>query len=143
MKETLPPKLQRQLGLGLLTLRLSIALVFIMWALDKVLVPEHAMKVFSGFYGLDISSGFSVALGIAQLVFIGIFVAGLWKNLTYLAILVLHAGSTFSSFAKYLDPFNNLLFFAAWPMLAACFALYLLRDHDIYVLRKQPQAVTA
>lgn len=143
MKETLQPKLQRQLGLGLLTLRLSIALVFIMWALDKVLVPEHAMKVFSGFYGLDISSGFSVALGIAQLAFIGIFVAGLWKNLTYLAILVLHAGSTFSSFAKYLDPFNNLLFFAAWPMLAACFALYLLRDHDIYVLRKQPQAVTA
>ncbi|KIP75805.1 membrane protein [Vibrio harveyi] len=143
MKETLQPKLQRQLGLGLLALRLSIALVFIMWALDKVLVPEHAMKVFSGFYGLDISSGFSVALGIAQLVFIGVFVAGLWKNLTYLAILVLHAGSTFSSFAKYLNPFNNLLFFAAWPMLAACFALYLLRDHDIYVLRKQPQAVTA
>lgn len=143
MKESLQPKLQRQLGLGLLALRLNIALVFIMWALDKVLVPEHAMKVFSGFYGLDISSGFSVALGIAQLVFIGIFVAGLWKNLTYLAILVLHAGSTFSSFAKYLDPFNNLLFFAAWPMLAACFALYLLRDHDIYVLRKQPQVVTA
>ncbi len=140
MKQTLHPKVQQQLGIALLALRLSIALVFIMWALDKVLVPEHAMKVFSGFYGLDISSGFSVALGIAQLVFIGIFVAGLWKNLTYLAILVLHSGSTFSSFAKYLDPFNNLLFFAAWPMLAACFALYLLREHDIYVLRKQPQA---
>ncbi|NDJ81608.1 hypothetical protein GXP65_11265 [Vibrio campbellii] len=142
MKQTLHPKVQQQLGIALLALRLSIALVFIMWALDKVLVPKHAMKVFSGFYGLDISSGFSVALGIAQLVFIGIFVAGLWKNLTYLAILVLHSGSTFSSFAKYLDPFNNLLFFAAWPMLAACFALYLLREHDIYVLRKQPQAVS-
>ncbi|MHB9955363.1 hypothetical protein [Vibrio campbellii] len=142
MKQTLHPKVQQQLGIALLALRLSIALVFIMWALDKVLVPEHAMKVFSGFYGLDISSGFSVALGIAQLVFIGIFVAGLWKNMTYLAILVLHSGSTFSSFAKYLDPFNNLLFFAAWPMLAACFALYLLREHDIYVLRKQPQAVS-
>ncbi|MFN1534087.1 hypothetical protein [Vibrio jasicida] len=140
MKESLQPKLQRQLGLGLLALRLSIALVFIMWALDKVLVPEHAMKVFSGFYGLDISSGFSVALGIAQLVFIGIFVAGLWKNLTYLAILVLHAGSTFSAFAKYLDPFSNLLFFAAWPMLGACFVLYLLRDHDLYVLNKNPKA---
>ncbi|WP_045380342.1 hypothetical protein [Vibrio campbellii] len=142
MKQTLHPKVQQQLGIALLALRLSIALVFIMWALDKVLVPEHAMKVFSGFYGSDISSGFSVALGIAQLVFIGVFLAGLWKNLIYLAILVLHAGSTFSSFAKYLDPFNNLLFFAAWPMLAACFALYLLREHDIYVLRKQPQAVS-
>ncbi|WP_404971690.1 hypothetical protein ACI3L8_16065 [Vibrio campbellii] len=142
MKQTLHPKVQQQLGIALLALRLSIALVFIMWALDKVLVPEHAMKVFSGFYGLDISSGFSVTLGLAQLVFIGVFLAGLWKNLTYLAILVLHSGSTFSSFAKYLDPFNNLLFFAAWPMLAACFALYLLREHDIYVLRKQPQAVS-
>lgn len=120
MKQTLHPKVQQQLGIALLALRLSIELVFIMWALDKVLVPEHAMKVFSGFYGLDISSGFSVALGLAQLVFIGVFLAGLWKNLTYLAILVLHAGSTFSSFSKYLDPFNNLLFFAAWPMLAAC-----------------------
>lgn len=136
MKETLPLKLKKQLGLGLLALRLSIALVFIMWALDKVFVPEHAMKVFAGFYGLDISSGISVAMGLAQLVFIGIFVAGLWKNITYLAILILHAGSTFSSFAKYLDPFNNLLFFAAWPMLAACFALYLLREHDTYTLSK-------
>jgi hypothetical protein len=85
-------------------------------------VPEHSTKVFSGFYGLDISSGFSVTLGIAQLVFIGVFMG---QNLTYLAILVLQAGSNFSSFAKYLDLFHSLLFFAAWPMLAACFALHL------------------
>lgn len=32
--------------------------------------------------------------------------------------------------SQYLDPFNNLLFFAAWPMLAACFAFYLLRELD-------------
>ncbi|KJG54218.1 membrane protein [Photobacterium kishitanii] len=135
MKETIQPKLKNKLGLGLLGLRLSIALVFTMWALDKVLVPEHAMKIFTSFYGLNISSSLLVVLGIAQLVFITIFVMGLWKNITYLIILVLHAGSTFSSFAKYLDPFNNLLFFAAWPMLAACFVLYLLRDHDIYTIK--------
>lgn len=88
-------------------------------------MPEHSTKVFSGFYGLDISSGFSVTLGIAQLVFIGVFMAGLWQNLTYLAILVLQAGSNFSSFATYLDLFHSLLFFVAWPMLAACFALHL------------------
>jgi hypothetical protein len=29
-----------------------------------------------------------------------------------------------------LAPFDNLLFFAAWPMLAACITLYLLRDLD-------------
>jgi len=31
---------------------------------------------------------------------------------------------------QYLNPWQNLLFFAAWPMLAACVALYLLRDAD-------------
>jgi putative oxidoreductase len=39
--------------------------------------------------------------------------------------------STFSSFRQYFDPFENLLFFAAWPMLAAIYALYSLRDLDI------------
>ena len=42
----------------------------------------------------------------------------------------MHTVSTLSSWRQYLDPFDNLLFFAAWPMLAACIALYLLRDHD-------------
>jgi putative oxidoreductase len=43
---------------------------------------------------------------------------------------VLHGISTLSSYRQYLDPFDNLLFFAAWPMLAACVALFLLRDLD-------------
>jgi hypothetical protein len=50
-------------------------------------------------------------------------------------VLLLHAVSTFSSYRQYLDPFNNLLFFAAWPMLAACFTLYTLRDLDTSVPR--------
>ena len=62
----------------------------------------------------------------------GIDLAGLWKRLTYGTVLLLHAVSTFASFGKYVAPFepHNLLFFAAWPMLAACIALYLLRDSD-------------
>ncbi|GLR03843.1 hypothetical protein [Vibrio hyugaensis] len=139
MKDVETSTLNCKLAWGLLVLRLTIAIVFIMWALDKVFVPEHAMKVFSGFYGLSISNGVSVAIGMAQLVFLAVFVAGLWKSVTYLAILILHAGSTFSAFAKYFDPFNNLLFFAAWPMLGACFVLYLLRDYDVHVLRMKPK----
>lgn len=34
------------------------------------------------------------------------------------------------SYRQHLAPFGHLLFFAAWPMLAACFALYALRDLD-------------
>jgi putative oxidoreductase len=52
------------------------------------------------------------------------------KRISYGGVLILHSISTLSSYRQYLDPFNNLLFFAAWPMLAACVALYLLRDVD-------------
>jgi putative oxidoreductase len=70
------------------------------------------------------------ATGALELMLILAFVTGLWKFWTYGAVLVLHAISTLSSYAQYLDPFNHLLFFAAWPMLAACFALFWLRDLD-------------
>ena len=124
--------LQTKLATSLLLLRVCIFIVFLFWGLDKILVPEHATKVLSGFYGINISDNAMMALGVAQLGFLGAFVVGMWKKYTYGAVLVLHAGSTFASFAKYMDPFNNLLFFASWPMLAACVALFLLRDYDTY-----------
>lgn len=125
---------QKHLALGLLALRVTIALVFFVWAFDKILAPEHSTKVFSAFYGLDVSSGFSVIIGIVQLVFVGAFLLGIQRSKTYLIALILHSFSTFSSFMKYLDPLGNLLFFTAWPMLAACLVLYLMRDFDSYTL---------
>ena len=124
--------LQTKLATSLLLLRIGIFIVFLFWGLDKILVPEHAVKVLSGFYGIDMSVNAMMALGVAQLGFLGAFVIGMWKKFTYGAVLVLHAGSTFASFAKYMDPFNNLLFFASWPMLAACITIFLLRDYDTY-----------
>jgi hypothetical protein len=45
-------------------------------------------------------------------------------------VFLFHAISTLASFPMYLNPAEGRLFFAAWPMLAACFALYVLRDRD-------------
>lgn len=131
--------LEKKLALVLLITRLSIALVFMVWAFDKILAPGHTVKVFAAFYNLDISTSLAVGLGAVQIAFISAFALGLYKSMTYLAILVLHAGSTFAAFAKYLDPLNNLLFFAAWPMLAACIGLYLLREYDVWVLSRKAE----
>ena len=67
---------------------------------------------------------------------------GAWKSVTYGAVLLLHAVSTLSSYQQYLHPFEgaNLLFFAAWPMLAARAALFLLRDVDVWVVGREPKA---
>ncbi|OBT14799.1 hypothetical protein A9264_13565 [Vibrio sp. UCD-FRSSP16_10] len=129
-------KLQNKLSISLLSLRITVFIVFFFWGLDKIIVPEHAVKVMSGFYGLNMSTNVMVALGVGQMLFLAAFLLGMWKKVTYGAVLVLHGASTLSSFAKYFDPFNNLLFFAAWPMLAACLVLFLLRDYDVYTIGK-------
>lgn len=120
-----------RIATALLTLRLGVFLVMLMWTLDKFVNPAYASRIFTNFYGLGgMASGALALVGGLELLLILAFVLGYRKRWTYGAVFVLHAISTVSSYRQYLDPFNNLLFFAAWPMLAACYALYRLRDLD-------------
>ncbi|MCJ8317644.1 hypothetical protein [Idiomarina sp.] len=123
--------LEQKLPWALLILRVGIFVVMFVWALDKFINPAHTAAVFEGFYGISgLSTTLATVLGALQVILCLAFLVGLWKTVTYGLILALHAVSTFSSFPQYIDAFNNLLFFAAWPMLAACLALFLLREHD-------------
>jgi hypothetical protein len=115
----------------LLALRLSVFLVMLMWTLDKFANPAHAARVYQHFYAIGgLGRTAFLAIGIAELVLLAAFLVGYRKRFTYGAVFAFHAVSTLSSYPQYLAPFENLLFFAAWPMLAACFALYRLRDLD-------------
>lgn len=115
----------------LLCLRLSVFLVMLVWTLDKFFNPDHASAVYENFYFIGgLGGGVLTVIGLVELVLIVGFVVGFQKRITYGAVLLLHAISTLSSWRLYLDPFDNLLFFAAWPMLAACYALFVLRDED-------------
>jgi putative oxidoreductase len=122
---------EETLGWSLLLLRLGVFIVFLMWTLDKFVQPEHAAAVYENFYFIGgLGAAVFYLIGSVQMLIILAFVTGLFKKWTYGAILVFHAISTLSSWSQYLDAFNNLLFFAAWPMLAACVVLFLLRDYD-------------
>lgn len=115
----------------LLPLRLGVFLVMLMWTLDKFINVGHAARIFENFYSVGgLEQTAFLAIGVAELALILAFVAGYQKRVSYGLVLLLHSVSTLSPYRQYLDPFNNLLFFAAWPMLAACFALYYLRDLD-------------
>mgnify|MGYP001595071935 len=126
-------EIQRKLELSLLTLRLGVFIVMLIWTVDKFVRVDHAKIVFEKFY---LFAGFENAimyvLAGAELLLILAFLVGVKKRWSYGLVLLLHGVSTVSSFRQYLNPFEggNLLFFAAWPMLAACFTLYLLRDYD-------------
>ncbi|MDQ2868017.1 MAG: hypothetical protein M3R59_06340 [Verrucomicrobiota bacterium] len=125
--------ISRRLPLALLILRLTIFFVMLMWTIDKFVRPQHAAQIFEHFYGLaGVKTQVVFGLAIAEIALLIAFVIGLAKRWTYGAVFLLHALSTFSSYHQYLTPFEkvNLLFFAAWPMLGACFALYYLRAAD-------------
>lgn len=123
-----------RLPIVLLLLRLSIFLVMFMWTLDKFVRYEHAAAVYSKFYFISgLNSTFFYVIGAVEMGILACFLLGYRKKWTYSAVLIMHGISTLSSFRQYLTPFKdpNLLFFAAWPMLGACFALYYLRERDI------------
>ena len=123
----------KHLPLALFFLRLSVFVVFFIWTLDKFVRPSHASTVYQKFYFLPaFAEGIFYVLGILELVLIFTFLFGIKKKLTYGAILLFQFISTVSCFPQYLAPFEqiNILLYAGWPLLAACFALYLLRDCD-------------
>jgi hypothetical protein len=122
-----------RVGVALLVLRVTVFAVMLVWTIDKFVRPAHAASVYEHFYFLrGIGPTAIYAIGIVELVILVGFVIGFAPRLTYGLVLLLHAISTLSSFRQYFHPFegSNILFFAAWPMLGACFALYYLRDLD-------------
>ncbi|MGB5439319.1 MAG: hypothetical protein WBN90_06670 [Gammaproteobacteria bacterium] len=130
----------KRLEVSLLLLRMSVFLVMFMWTIDKFINPGHAAKVYESFYYIaGLESAVMYVIGALEIIILLLFLAGYKKKYTYAAVLLFHAVSTLSSFKQYLAPFDgpNLLFFAAWPMLAACFALFLLRDGDTLLSMNQ------
>ncbi|NEO25984.1 MAG: hypothetical protein F6K03_03570 [Kamptonema sp. SIO4C4] len=123
----------QRLHLSLLLLRIGVFIVMFMWTLDKFIRPEHAAAVYENFYFIGgLGNSLFYLIGAVQLLIILGFVAGVLKTYTYGLVLFMHTISTVSSFKQYFAPFQdgNLLFFAAIPMLAACFTLFYLRDWD-------------
>lgn len=123
----------QKLQWSLLILRLTIFLVMFMWTIDKFINPEHALKVYEKFYFIaGLESVAMGAIGAVEIIILLMFLVGYKKIFSYAAVLLFHTVSTLSAFKLYLTPFEgpHLLFFAAWPMLAGCIALFLLRDED-------------
>ncbi|HPF45478.1 MAG: hypothetical protein KDF58_01950 [Alphaproteobacteria bacterium] len=128
--DTILSSQRRNIEISLLLIRLTVFLVMLVWTIDKFTNPGHGARILESFYFIE-GAGETIVMmmGAIEIVLIFAFVAGLWKKYTYGIILILHGLTTFASWKQYLE--MNLLFYAAWPMLAACITLYLLRDLDV------------
>ena len=122
-----------RIGVALLILRVTVFLVMLVWTIDKFVEPQHASKIMEHFYFIKgVSNSMIYIIGLIELGGLSAFIVGFAKRWSYGLVLLFHAVSTLSSYKQYLHPLvaPNILFFAAWPMLGACFALYYLRDLD-------------
>lgn len=121
------------LRFGLLLLRITTGLFFLVWSLDKIINSKHTLVVFEKFYHLPISGQVSLALGIVQTIIIIAFMVGLYKKWTTLALLAMHTVSVGSTWANLIAPYSGgpgLVFWAAVPVWAGILLLWLMRDED-------------
>jgi len=122
--------MQGRIETVLFLLRLGVFIVMMAWSIDKIFNPGHGVAIFEGYYFIkDFSSQIMTGFGVIEAGIMLAFMAGLWKKYTYGFVMIVHGLSTFSTWEAYLKP--SLLFYAAWPMLAACVGLYMLRDLDV------------
>ncbi|WP_431302249.1 hypothetical protein [Sediminicoccus sp. BL-A-41-H5] len=112
---------ESRLALALRVLRLTLGIFFLQWGIEKFVVPATTLAIFRNFYGIDFGSWAPPLLGTAQVL---IAIA-----------LLLHGVTVIVSVPRILSPWNpvsNHFFIAGVSILAAFFALYLLRDWDRY-----------
>jgi putative oxidoreductase len=118
----------------LLLMRLTIAAFMLVWAVDKVIAPEHAQAVFSRYYFTELTHQPILILGVVQIAIILAFAIGFARFWSYGAVMVMHFLSTASTYAQLASPWEagprGLLFWAAVPVLGAAIALFVLRDRD-------------
>ena len=122
-----------KLPTALFIMRVTIAIFFAYWAVEKFVEPETTVAIWKAFYFVDgLPSQMSYVIGVVQTATVLCFLFGVLKFWSYGFLTLMHAGSTILSFEKYLDPYTgaNHLFVAAIPVLGALIALFLLRNED-------------
>ncbi len=129
----------KRLQVGLLALRLGIFSVFLVWTLDKIFNPAHNSGMIGHYYYIDVPHTFLLILGIAELIFLALFLMGKFKTLTYGGVLLFHTVTTLASSPRLFPPYeiHQLLYFGSLPMLAACFCLFLMRESDTFLTLKK------
>lgn len=131
----------RTLPLALAVLRVSLGGFLLLWSLEKFFIPETTVGIWKSFYLVSIGPQLPYAIGAVETVLALAIIAGLWRRVSYGLGFLLHFVSVAASWRQLVDPWGllgggrpNHLFLAGVPVLAAFFALYLLREADIWTL---------
>ncbi len=131
---------------ALLLQRLALAAFMTVWALDKIIRPEHASGVFDYFYGIPLAQHLTWVVGAIELLVILAFALGFLRTYSYLALFLAHGFSTMTTLKTLAHPYGEgsaILFWAAVPVLAAFWTQFALRKEDVIALDEHLRNRTA
>ena len=127
-----------KIPLALFVLRLGLAIFFLQWGIEKFVAPESTAGIFTYFYGMTIPAAVGYLFGAAEVILALCLAAGAFKTAAYGAAAIIHAVSVLVAWQPLLHPWADPvshLFIAGIPVLAACVALFLAREHDTLSVR--------
>ncbi len=131
------PATDKTAAIALLILRFFLGIFLLQWSLEKLIVPNAAIRIAQSFYGVSLPTGASYALGIAELVLALALLLGAFRTISYGLSLIVHTITVIVSWRQLFDPWGfaqvgNHLWISTWPTWGAFMALYLLRFRDAY-----------
>lgn len=133
-------KLSKALFRALLALRITLGLFLLQWGVEKFVVPQANLFIWSHFYGMEVSQTLGYIFGALEIAIALCIFVGQFRTVTYGAALFLHAVTVVVTWRQLIDPWGdpiNHLFTAGIPVLGGFLALFLLRHWDRGALEKQ------
>jgi putative oxidoreductase len=122
-----------------LALRITLGLFLLQWGVEKFVVPQSNIVIWSHFYGVDVPQALGYVFGAAEIAIALCMILGLFRTVVYGAALILHTITVLVTWRQLSDPWGdpiNHLFTAGVPVLGGFLALFLLRHWDRGVLGK-------
>ena len=132
-------KLSKALFRALLALRITLGLFLLQWGIEKFVVPQANVLVWSYFYGTNISQTLGYIFGTLEIAIALCIILGQFRTVAYGAALFLHAVTVVVTWRQLIDPWGdpiNHLFTAGIPVLGGFLTLFLLRHWDRALLEK-------
>lgn len=127
---------------SLFLLRLSVALLILVWGVDKIVNPAHGAGVAERFYfGILSTESVMPALGVAEIALAALLGAGVLRKITLPIVAVITGMTLIGVWRSVLDPLGlylgrtNILFFPSLIIFFAVLVLIAFRGEDRWALQ--------
>ncbi len=129
-------ELERRLALALAILRITTGVFFLLWAVEKFVLPDTTVAIWDRFYKIPISVNFAYPIGVVNTLMSLALIAGFLRTITYGYWTLFHTISVASTWDYLIKPFGgpNHLFLAGVPIVAVMVVLFMLRRWDSWSL---------